>query len=48
MGGASKQYQQQSKKKEEEDLKDMSKIFKPVAQVSNQKVSAGIFSFKNF
>jgi hypothetical protein len=38
MGAAAKQFP--TKKKEEEDLKDMSKIFKPVTQVQ-QKVSAG-------
>lgn len=44
MGGASKQFQQQTKKKEDNDLKDMSKIFKPVAQItSQQKISAGKF-----
>lgn len=41
MGGTSKQFQPK-KKQEDEDLKDMSKIFKPVTQIPSQKVSAGI------
>jgi hypothetical protein len=42
MGGPSKQFPQSKKKNEDEDLKDMSKIFKPVTLSANaQKIGAG-------
>lgn len=45
LGGSSKQFEQK-KKKEDDDLKDFSKIFKPVTQATTQqKVGAGNFPF---
>ena len=43
MGGPSKQFPQSKKKNEDEDLKDMSKIFKPVTLSANaQKIGADV------